>query len=208
MAKELVILAWCDPCQDQETRTEAKTYTLGMDGKTLTIEVCEKHGKPVETVLNLLRDYGQKPEDGAVPPPSRSHHKSPGSQPRTPQPRKPRGPYAKTRARLGDQTLEQSKILYCLLCPAQFLAQSGLTTHYETGHGIVAKELGGLSTMHGSVCPECGDEQGQALLLSRHLRAVHGIGHIAHAMGVGKDEYGVVAQVRKRLEELAGSTLL
>ena len=194
MAKELVILAWCDPCQDQDIKTEGQTYTLGIDGKTLTIELCEKHAKPVLTVRDLLLEYGQKPESPGSAAALANHHPR-GRGPRVSDSQR-KLPY---KPRQNPDDLPEAERLYCLLCERYFGHTTGLQGHYERAHGITAT----LGEIYGTQCFECGETAANFRHLSVHMRTTHDITHAAKVVHSSLDRFGIIAERRKWAEEAA-----
>jgi len=196
VAKELVILSWCDVCQDEDTRTEGESYTLGIgNGKLLELELCERHAKPVREVIALLSDHGKPPSD-ALPAPGK------------------RGPYKKREARatptsaVTQERGSEDHPLPCLLCNETYAARGKYERHLFKDHQIPVRPGKGLQVLFGTRCPECGNEFTSLRALSIHLTAEHKVyGHISYAMDNSADPHGVVAEVRKRMQDMAGTLL-
>lgn len=189
MAKELVILSWCDVCQDEDTRTEGRSYTLGIgNGKLLEVELCDRHGKPVEEVIELLSAHGKPPSDELPAPAKRAHKK--------------REPKSVATQPDGDHPFP------CLLCNETFASRGTFERHLIVAHQLPIKQGQGLQSIFGTVCPECGDDRRNLRALSIHLTQLHKVpGHISYAFDNSSDPHGVVADVRKRMQEMAGTLL-
>lgn len=194
MAKELVILSWCDVCQDEEVRTEGRSYTLGIgNGRLLEVELCDRHGKPVEEVIELLSAHGKPPSD-ALPAPAKRPSKKREAK---------ATPTAATQLR-GDE----DHPLPCLLCNETFQTRGKYERHLIVAHQLPIKQGQGLQSIFGTVCPECGDDRRNLRALSIHLTQLHKVpGHISYAFDNSADPHGVVADVRKRMQEMAGTLL-
>ena len=193
MAKELVILSWCDVCQDEDTRTEGESYTLGIgNGKLLELELCERHAKPVREVIALLGEHGKPPSD-ELPMPGRRAHKK----------REP-----KATAPTPQLRGTEDHPLPCLLCNETFPTRGIYEGHLARAHNLPLKRGQGLEFLFGTRCPECGEERTSMRALSIHLTREHDMpGHISYAFAHSADPLNVVAETRQRMEELSGTLL-
>lgn len=69
MTRELVVNVWCDVCEDREPGET--TPPLLADGKTRTLDLCERHRKElVDPLLAALREHGAAAEERAALPTS------------------------------------------------------------------------------------------------------------------------------------------
>ena len=208
MAKELVILSWCDVCQDEDTRTEGTSYTLGIGGgKLLEVELCERHGKPVEEVIDLLATHGKPPTDELPVPGKRGPYKKREPAQTVAMAERKRGAPLRQIDPRSDEAAKRN-VMFCLICAVGFASEYGLNRHLADEHELSAMPK--QSEVYGGVCPACGEDQGQIRALSNHSTNVH---HMAGPVGrlfalhAGEDKYGAVAAARQRLLESAGTLL-
>jgi hypothetical protein len=206
-----VVLSWCDVCQDEDTRTEGRSYTLGIgNGRLLEVELCDRHAKPVEEVIALLSDHGKPPSDELPAPAKRGPYKKrETAQTVTPAAtagRARRAPLQQIDPR-SDEAAKRN-MMFCLLCAVGFASEYGLNRHLRDEHNLSSMPRQG--DIYGGVCPACGEDQGNVRALSNHTTFAH---HMAGPVGrlfalhAGEDKYGVVAAARQRLVESAGTLL-
>ena len=210
MAKELVILAWCDVCQGEDMRSEGESYTLGIgNGKLLELELCDRHAKPVREVIALLSAHGKPPSD-ALPVPGK---RGPYKKQVIPTQAGPVATDGRRRARLeqidprSDDGAKRN-VRYCVLCAVGFASEYGHNRHLKEEHGLSSMLTQG--ELYGGVCPQCGEDTGHIRALSNHATNAHQLaGPVGRlfALAAAEDKYGVVAQTRKRLEESADTLL-
>jgi uncharacterized C2H2 Zn-finger protein len=199
----MVILSWCDVCDDEDVRTEGDTYTLAIgNGQLLDIEVCDKHAVPVLKVIELLKNYGKKGDTPTLPtPPKRAGTVA--------SVRGARGPYGPRGVGQPFPSKEDDgnnkNVQHCIACNLAFSSRGPYDSHMNKEHGLT----GSFAEVYGKRCPECGrDDFSSMRNMSIHLSTVHGVrGHVTRALALSEDKFGVVAEARKRVTN-AGAQLL
>jgi len=211
VAKELVVLSWCDVCQDEDTRTEGTSYTLGIgNGKLLELELCDRHAKPVEEVIELLAEHGKPPTDELPLPSKRGPYKK--RQPST-APQAAASPLATaTRRRPPLATVDPRSdeaaarnVSFCLICAVGYGSSFGLNTHLKQEHDLAPATQ---TQVLGTVCPACGEDCDNVRALSNHATKEHGLaGSVGRifALEAKEDKYGVVSDAIQRHRELSGT---
>jgi uncharacterized C2H2 Zn-finger protein len=190
----MVVLSWCDVCDDDDVRAEGETYTLAIgSGQLLDVELCDKHAVPVLKVIELLKNYGKKGDTPTLPPPPK--RVGAGSMPRGPY--RPRGvgqPFPSKEDDGGNKNVQ-----HCIACNLAFASRGPYDSHMNKEHGLT----GSFAEIYGKQCPECGrDDFSSMRNMSIHLSTVHGIrGHVTRAMALSEDKFGVVAAARKRMAQ-------
>lgn len=200
MAKELVILAWCDVCQEEDVRTEGTSYTLGIgNGRLLEVELCTRHGKPVEQVMELLAAHGKQPSDELPAPGKRGpYKKQPQAVVSVATGGRRRSPLTKIDPR-SDEAASRNA-MFCVLCAVGFGSDYGYRRHLADEHDLTSAP--GQTEIYGGVCPACGEDTGHLRALSNHATNVHDMaGPVGRlfALNAKEDKYGVVAAARERL---------
>lgn len=187
MAQEVRKFTWCDielaeSPDDALVYEPGETHTVTVDnGKTMTVDLCERHHKALlGPVVDLLTAHGYR-EDIARPtvaPAKASGWKTP-----------PRG-----------------QVHPCLWCDRTWSSVSGLAGHLHVAHGFPARGDGrsNLSLIYnvGRACPYCGREMGGngPQRLGIHMARTHAgeptrlAASFVRAREMG-DPHGVVAKV-------------
>lgn len=185
MAQEIVIKVWCDVCAQDLMRVEGDPVIVAFEQQEARrLDLCEPHR--AEYVAPLLTLYASESSSPVEPPGSRAVV-SEKPRTRTSEPGKPK------RLRTG--------IYPCLLCDKALSADSSIRSHYDVKHGIRLDR-----DLMGHECPLCGHRALSGAGLDSHLSSDHdGLTVPAAILAAEKagDEYGVVAAVRKRLDEAA-----
>ena len=191
----MVVLSWCDVCDDDDVRTEGDTYTLAIaNGQLLDVELCKEHATPVLEVIELLKNFGKKGDVPLMPPPPK--RAAPLAKART-----PRGPYGPRTIGAPFPSSEDDgmnkNVQHCIACNVAFASRGPYDSHMEKEHGLT----GSFQEVYGKRCPECGrDDFSTMRNMSIHLSTIHQIrGHVTRAMALSEDKFGVVAEARKRV---------
>lgn len=197
MSRQLVIHDWCDVCQrDDGAQVEALSYTMQLDGRPRTLELCDMHqAQYVKPLADLLADLGRKPDDGEAPRKGagrpRKGLEAPGAQAE---------PTGQQRARKAppeaqEATPQDDEGYPCIICGTHLARADNYRRHLASVHDLPP------GVLQGDTCPVCG--QGGLTRMGVHVAGQHGdmgLGNSAQALVWARengDPYGAYRAVMK-----------
>lgn len=178
MAKDIIIKTWCDQHMglDEPQKVEATEHLITLEGRTLTLDLCEQcTSKYIDPLARLLYDHGAQPEQS----PSQAKAARRGSH-------------------RGDPKGAQ-----CVWCPLDFAAStsSGFMRHIKVVHGYVNAQ-----DAFGTVCAICGQGELYMMMAHvKRVHPEYGFSHTAQVIDWAKhngDPHGVYAATLARKPSL------
>lgn len=198
MSRQLIVRDWCDVCQrDDDAQVEGQTWTMALDGKPRTLELCEVHyAQLVKPLQDVLAELGRKPDDGAAPTraPGRPRKAldAPGAQDGASVPQ--RGRKARQQAsEAAAPELAADNGYPCVICGRELGRSDYYRRHLVSVHGLAS------SVLQGDTCPVCG--QSGLSKMGVHVSGFHGdlgLRNSAQALVWARDNgdpYGAYAAV-------------